>query len=128
MPTQLHEDIIDDIREILTREYSRPENPPFKVSFAGDRLLGQIMAGMPNGKTHGLAADFYIFPEGEDPVFIEVGKMMPGNKWDHIYYGGVRKPRILRVSFERSYMIMNPQKTPFEKHLMKTLRKLESYR
>ncbi len=128
MTTQLHDEIVDDIREILTFEYSYPAQPAFVVRFAGDGTLGATTAGINNKKVRSMAADFYIFPQGEDPIFVEVGDMTPKNKWDHIFYDGLRKVRILRVSFERSYVILNKQETPFEAHLMLTLRKLEKFR
>ncbi|MBP8292371.1 MAG: hypothetical protein KAX65_06330 [Caldilineaceae bacterium] len=115
MPTELHEELIDDVRFCVS-ELGILTNGRV-AGYADAKIMNAVM-----GQWTTLLADAYLALDdcgecGEHLIAVEVGRMKDG-KWSHIRYGCGSPMTVLRVGFDRSTWLLNPKNTPIETTVM----------
>lgn len=119
MTTDLHEELIDDVREIWIdwRMNGRENKPQYWMMIDTDLMDPFLKRGR---KT--VRADAYIaIGDGYHYIALEVGNM-PDGKWRGMLCEEDNLPiRVLRVTKDRHAYLLNPRHTPEEKSFMETL-------
>lgn len=126
MPSNLHEELVDDIRFGFNRflrinpKYRQDEfwkNP----GIMGDRVIFETV--YPSAKGINLFGDVYLdLRDGCGPIVVDVGRMEDG-KWNHIAVEDGKPIRVLRVGFDKSIWMLNSRDTEIEMDLMAFYRK-----
>lgn len=122
MPSELHEEIVDDIR--FGFSHFLRINPKYRqneILVIAENMLFEVV--YPSAKGMGLRADMYIdLRDGCGPIAVEVGRMKDG-KWSHTTTQDGKPIRVLRVGFDRSIWMLNPRNTEIEIDVMEFYRK-----
>lgn len=122
MPSQAHEDIVNDAMGALIRAFIPLYGNNFAI-IAEVAVFNKLM-GIKQSPRRGPAADFYIVgPDAGIQIFAEVGHM-PDGKWRDWTAPDGKPVRVLRIGYDRRASLLNPRHTPFERTVLDALETL----
>ena len=118
MPSKLHEDIVDDIREAVVNGFADIH----PIMCAIDYMASYFM-GYTEEETRPPCPDLAIrLGDGFGAIAVEVGKMDDG-KWSEVIVSDDKPARVLRVGFDRQVYIIRPRGTQLETELIDFLQR-----
>jgi hypothetical protein len=125
MTSELHENIIDEIRQIVVNEYCQEWQP----TLCSINYFASVLLGYGNEHSKPREPDLVIIPpDGAGAIAVEVGNM-PDGKWREVISKDGKSIRVLRVGLDCSVSMIRQRYTKAEIALMTLLEeRLEIFR
>ena len=117
MPSEEHEQIIDEIRQCVVNEYS----PNWEPTYCTIGQIASWLLGYGGESTRPPSPDLVILPPDDaGPIAVEVGNM-PDGKWGEVVHEDGKSIRVLRIGFDRSIWMLRQRYTKAEIALLQLL-------